>query len=288
MMAKANISKAILSITSPGTHLVPGNNALARELTRKCNEYAADLKRRNPNKFGFWASLPLPDVQGALLEIEYAFNVLNADGVAVLTNAHGVYLGDEILDPVFAALNKRNATIFIHPTSPCRRNGSQILPAAPLAQYPNPMFEFLFDTARAVVNMFITGTLAKSPKVTIILSHAGGAITPLVARFSEFATAILGSTVPISTESVKKTFRSQFYFDLAGFVFPDQIQGLLPYVDASRLLYGSDFPYTPESGVLGLAQTMNKELPKVFRSPDSWRHVYSENARRILGLRSGK
>src|SRR5689334_2452781 len=108
MMRQANITKSILSITSPGTHLVPGDDALARNITRRCNEFAADLKRRHPDKFGFWASLPLPDVEGSLAEIEYALDTLNADGVAVLTNAHGVYLGDKILDPIFEALNYRN------------------------------------------------------------------------------------------------------------------------------------------------------------------------------------
>lgn len=281
-MQEANITKSILSITSPGTHLDPNDDALARNLTRRCNEFAADLKRRHPAKFGFWASLPLPDIAGSLAEIEYALDTLNADGVSVLTNAHGVYLGDEMLEPVFRALNQRNATIFVHPTSPCIRSGDTLRPAAPLTQYPNPMFEFFFDTARAVVNLFISGTMETVPNITIILSHAGGALPPLVARFSEFATAILRLDVNIDTESVKQTLRSQFYFDLAGFVFPDQIQGLLPYVDASRITYGSDYPYTPQSGVLGLAQLMNQELPQVLTGPDDVSKIYTENAQAIL------
>ncbi|KAF7563740.1 hypothetical protein G7046_g423 [Stylonectria norvegica] len=283
MMRKANITKSILSITSPGTHLVLGNDALARNTTRRCNEFAADLKRRNPDKFGFWAALPLPDIQGSLAEIDYALNTLKADGVGILTNAHGVYLGDAILNPIFEALDKRNATIFIHPSSPCLRHGQTIEPAAPLAaQYPNPMFEFFFDTARVVINLFVSGTIDRSPNVTIILSHAGGAIPPLVSRFTQFATSILGLPVDISPASVKKAFQTQFYFDLAGFVFPDQIHGLLPYVNASRILYGSDYPYTPEAGTLGLAEVMNQELPHVFRHPSDQKAIYKANAEAIL------
>ncbi|PNP49028.1 hypothetical protein THARTR1_10239 [Trichoderma harzianum] len=282
MMRKANITKSILSITSPGTHLVPGNEALARKITRRCNEFAADLKRRHPDKFGFWASLPLPDINGSLVEIDYALNVLNADGVAILTNAHGVYLGNTVLNPIFEALNKRNATIFIHPTSPCIQHGGMSQLVAPLTQYPNPMFEFFFDTARTVVDMFASGTIERSPNVTIILSHAGGTITPLVARFTQFATSILGLPVQISTESVKKAFQAQSFFDLAGFVFPDQIYGLLPYINASRILYGSDYPYTPESGVLGIAENMNQELPQVFKDLRSQKAIYRENAINVL------
>lgn len=283
MMAKAKIDKAILSITSPGTHLVPGDVKLGRNLTRRCNEFAADLKKRHPSKFGFWASLPLPDVEGSLREIEYAFDTLNADGVAVMTNAHGVYLGDPVLEPVFKALNKRKATIFVHPTSPCMGNGTVARPAAALPQYPNPMFEFLFDTSRAVVNLFVSGTMQRIPNVTFILSHAGGAITPLVARFTAFANILLGK--PLQLDSVKETLRSQFYFDLAGFAFPDQIHGLLPYVNASRLTYGSDYPYTAEASVLDLVKVMDEEIPKVFRACAAKRAIYFENALGILRRR---
>ena len=104
MMQRANISKSILSITSPGTHIVPGDTTLGRSLTRKCNEYAADIKKRRPHQFGFWASLPLPDIEGSIAEIEYAFDTLNADGIVLQTNFHGVYLGDPKLNPVFEAL----------------------------------------------------------------------------------------------------------------------------------------------------------------------------------------
>ena len=70
MMRTANVSKSILSISSPGTNIVAGNTTLTRDLTRQCNAYAAKMKRDDPEKFGFWASLPLPDVDAALDEID--------------------------------------------------------------------------------------------------------------------------------------------------------------------------------------------------------------------------
>ncbi len=279
-MASANISKSIVSISSPGTHLVPGNDALAVNLTRECNEFAADLKRRNPDKFGFWASLPLPDIQGSLTELAYALDVLNADGIAVLTNVHGVYLGDATLAPIFAELSRRNATVFMHPTSPCIGNGVQTQAAAPLAKYPNPMFEFFFDTTRAIINLFLSGTVDKTPGVTYIVPHAGGALPPVIERFTYFATALLG--INISSDTVKKAFNRQFYFDLAGFVFPDQIYGLLRDVNASRILYGSDYPYTPGVGVIQLAQLLNQDIGTAIPSQADQIAVYRGNAEALL------
>lgn len=287
-MEQAGIAKSILSISSPGTHLVPENDGLGMRLTRECNEFAAELKRQHPDKFGFWASLPLPNVKGSLQEVAYSFDVLNADGVAVKTNMHGVYMGDPILDPVFEELNRRRATVFIHPTSPCIGDGRTALAASPLNQYPNPMFEFFFDTARAVINMLMTGFVDKFPNITVIICHAGGALPPLVERLTSVATAVLGHPAGFNTEAVKGIFRRQFYFDLAGYVFPDQIHGLLRYVDASRLLYGTDYPFTPGSGALGMSRIMDTELPKVFPNPEDRRSILAGNAVELLEGTGGR
>ncbi len=278
-MGKANITKSILSITSPGTNLDASDLQQGRTLARQCNEFAADLKRRHPDKFGFWASLPLPDVEGSLVEMEYAFDVLDADGIAVLTNSHGVYLGNALLDPIFEALNKRGAKVFIHPTSPCllQSDGTARV-ATPLPDFPAPMFEFFFDTSRAIINMFVSGTVSKSPCITVLVCHAGGALTPLVARFTEFATSVLARPVQVDKESVIKALQSQFFFDIAGFVFPEQIQGLLCYVDASRITYGSDYPYTPEAGALKLCNVADEHLPVVFPDPEHQHLVWKGNA----------
>ncbi|KAL2843699.1 hypothetical protein BJY01DRAFT_248474 [Aspergillus pseudoustus] len=278
LMRQANISKSILSITSPGTYLIPGDYLHARRLSRRCNEFAADLKRRRPESFGFWASLPLPDVQGSLDELVYALDNLDADGVVVFTNSHGVYLGDDILEPVFRELDRRNATVFVHPTSPCiRGDDGSLRPAAPLPQYSNPLFEFFFDTARAVINLFLSGTIGDLHNVTYIVSHAGGALPPTIERFTQFATSI-----NITSDIVKEAFVRQFYFDLAGFAFPDQIYGLLRYVGAGRLLYGSDYPFTSATRVLSIAETINEDIGKAFPDPLDQRNIINGNAQRML------
>lgn len=106
----------MLSVSSPGTHF--GDDQAARDLTREVNEFGAGLVRDHPGRFGQFASLPLPDVAGALREIAYALGDLGSDGAAIETNAHGHYLGDRRFDPVWAELDRRHAVVFVHPTSP--------------------------------------------------------------------------------------------------------------------------------------------------------------------------
>jgi predicted TIM-barrel fold metal-dependent hydrolase len=284
MMESTNISKSILSITSPGTHLVRNNHTLARTLSRQCNTFASELSHRRPSQFGFWASLPLPDVAGSLDEIIYALDTLGAAGVTMETNHHGVYLGDSSLLPVFTELNRRKAIIFIHPTTPCLGSGT---PATPLPQYPRPMFEFLFDTARAVMNLFLSGTVSACPDLTFIVPHVGGALPPLINRFATIPTVLSlpGVDTHVNPGWVKERLNSQFYFDTAGWAFPEQIKGLLEYVTVERMLYGSDFPYTPLKAVQVLSEEHDKYLKGVFPEEEDQEKLCRGNARRLLEAR---
>lgn len=251
-MDRYDIGAALLSISSPGVHF--GDDSAARLLARSVNEDGARAVQDYPKRFGLFATLPLPDIDGALAEIAYAFDTLKADGVVMLTNQHGMYLGDARLDPVFAELNRRGATIFIHPTSPtcpCCNNQTQGL-ALP---YPRPMMEFVFDTTRAVINMILSGTLDKYPRIRIIVPHAGAALPVLADRVTGLSPA-LGLAKPLDTEHVFEQLRG-LYYDLAGFPVPRLLSTLLQIADPKHILYGSDTPFTPDPLVGALSKKIN-------------------------------
>ncbi|KAI6896500.1 hypothetical protein KC334_g10874 [Hortaea werneckii] len=298
LMDKLGISKSVLSISSPGTHLVPGDNDLAAKLSRQCNSYAADLKRQMPDRFGFFASLPIPDVATCLKEIDQASKD-GCDGFTFLTNGHGLYLGDPAFDPIFDELNRRHATIFIHPTTPtcpCSPPPSsssspthpqQPTKATPLAsKYPNPMLEFFFDTARVVTNLFMSGTIKRCPHLRIILPHLGGAFPPLLSRWTGFSQLVPGPWEGVAETEVREAFQRQIYFDLAGFVFPGQIKGLMEGVGvkAERIMYGSDFPFTKPDGVEMLLGQMDQGMREGF-SAEAVEAMYHGNAERLFGMK---
>ena len=81
-MDRHDISAAVLSISTSGVHL--GEDAEARAMARDVNDYAAEVKRDHPDRFGFFATLTLPDVDGALAELDRDFGTLGADGVVLL------------------------------------------------------------------------------------------------------------------------------------------------------------------------------------------------------------
>jgi predicted TIM-barrel fold metal-dependent hydrolase len=116
LMDEQNIAHAILSISSPGVHF--GDDEAATALAREVNEYAAAVVHENPDRFSFFASVPLPAVDAAVDEAAYALDHLGARGVIVMSNSAGRYLGDPALDPLWDLLNTRRAVVFEHPTSP--------------------------------------------------------------------------------------------------------------------------------------------------------------------------
>jgi len=121
-MDKAGVAAAMLSPTAPAVWFGDANEA--RAAARELNEFAAaKMVGEYKGRFGFFATLPMPDVDGTLREIEYAYDTLKADGVAFLTSYENKWLGDKTFDPIFDELNRRNAVVYTHPLeASCCRN----------------------------------------------------------------------------------------------------------------------------------------------------------------------
>jgi len=171
----AGIDIAVTSISTPGVHT--GDNSAARVLARRCNELSADLVRDHPSRFGGFACLPLPDIDGSLEELRYALDELQLDGVVLFSNALGVYLGDHRLASLFEELQRRKAVVFVHP------NASPD-PSAHTLGLPDSLIDFTADTTRAIAQMHYSNTFASTPDVTYIFSHAGGTVPYLAGRFA--------------------------------------------------------------------------------------------------------
>ncbi|MEV5832107.1 amidohydrolase family protein [Nocardia sp. NPDC052112] len=231
MMDHRSIATGILSISSPGTHF--GDDAEARALARRVNDDSAELTKDRPDRFGFFASLPLPDVEGALAEAAYALDELHADGVVLLSNVYGRYLGHKEFDPLWAELDARAAVVFIHPTAP---------PMPMLEGMPSPLLDFPFDTTRTAVHMTLNGVMSRHTRMKVILSHAGGFLPYAAWRFTGGAQFNPGTT-PMGI----LTDLQRFYFDTALSTTPSALPSLLAFAAPGHILYGSDFPFAPEA-----------------------------------------
>jgi predicted TIM-barrel fold metal-dependent hydrolase len=248
-MDEAGIDIAVTSISTPGVHM--GDDARARSLARRCNELSAKLVQAHPNRLGGFAALPLPDVNGALVELAYALDKLKLDGVVLFSNANGVYLGDTRFEPVFAELERRGAVVFVHPTASPD-------PSAHHLGLPDSLIDFTADTTRAVAQMHYSNRFARTPSVKYIFSHAGGTAPYLAGRW-----AIVDemNVIPGGEErgTAADTLR-RLYWDTALSYSDPILRMLRDVIGLDQVLFGSDFPYLRRDLAVNCVQRLEQTV----------------------------
>lgn len=229
MMDTFSIGTGILSLSTPGVHL--SDAAAAARMAREINEFSAELVKDRPDRFGFFATVPLPDLDAAVDAAVHALDTLSADGVVLLANARGVYLGDPAHDMLLAELDRRNAVVFVHPST---------LPAPQVPDLPPFAVDFLLDTTRAAANLVLHDVPRRFPHLRIILSHAGGFLPYAAHRIA----LTLADQAGRDPRDVLADLAS-FYFDTALSASPTVLPSLLAFARPDHILFGSDWPFAP-------------------------------------------
>jgi predicted TIM-barrel fold metal-dependent hydrolase len=263
-MDKANVATSILSpIQGLVRDSLSDRSERARNLARQNNEYGAQVVRDKPDRFGLFATLPMPDVDGSLKEIAYALDTLKADGFGLFSSYMDKWPGDPAFAPVFDELNRRKAVVFFHPAHhTCCRNMEGL----------TGTIEFDIDTARAIDNLLLSGTLSRCPDVKLIFTHAGGAFTTLAPRMIDDFPKRFESRVPHGVEYEFK----KLFFDTAHAGAAAPLDALKDVVPTSQILYGSDVP------IREYPLTDDKLEQYGGFSPDEWRAVNRGNAERLF------
>jgi 6-methylsalicylate decarboxylase len=226
-MAGLGVSTAILSVSAPGTTFLP-DPADAAALARDLNDYSFDIIASHQGRLGFFATVPMPHVDEAVAEAVRALDDLKADGVVLLANHAGVYIGEEGQDDLFAALDSHSAVVFIHPAE---LPGPTVPGIAPWAT------EFLLDTTRAAYLLARNGVRKRYPNIKFILSHPGGFVPYASHRMALAITADTGR----SWADILDDF-SSFYFDTALSSSAAALPTLLAFAKPGHITFGSDWP----------------------------------------------
>jgi len=278
VMAEHGISSAVVSISAPGVYFKENDrrSVIARDLSRQTNEICAGLIRDHPGHFGAFATLPVPDIDAALDELAYSLDELSLNGVILLTNYDGYYLGDARFDELFAELNRRKAVVFIHPQSPPGQEQSHL-------DLPEAMLDVCFDTTRTAFSLIVNGVTKKYPEIRFILAHAGGAVPYLAGRVAITASMLanLDGAASVVADGIGKVFSlshkleekmpeqlsyylrfkhnvlpegpdyflRQFYYDTALSASPHCFSSLLTVTDCSHIVFGTDYIFATEAAI---------------------------------------
>lgn len=233
-MDMAGIRTGVLSIAStPGVWFDLGAEK-ANQMARACNEFGAGMIRDNPGRFGLFATLSMLDIDKTLAEIEYAFDTLKADGVGLQSNYGDKWLGNAVYKPVFDELNRRKAVIYVHPlvATCCAQLSVGTFPA---------VIEVPHDTTRTVTSLLLSGGFARWRDIKWLFSHAGGTIPMMAGRIDAFY-GQRPNLHDFAPEGIIGELK-RLNYDTANATSAPAIGALLKLVPASKVTYGTDYPY---------------------------------------------
>ena len=247
-MDKSGIALSMMSLVQPSASA--GDLEKRRKIARQSNDYAAQLARDHPGRFGNFATLPLPDVEGSLKEIEHALDSLKAEGLGLMTRYQDKYLGDTAFAPVWEELNRRKAVIYTHPLSPdcCRNIKSDVPPSA---------IEYATDTTRTIASLAFSGTAPF-----------------LISRFTRLEAEMKEKAAQRMPKGVMYELK-KFYYDTAQGNHAGALAALMKIVTPSQVLFGTDFPFRDGAEEIG-------GLTAYRFAPNDLRAIERENALRLL------
>lgn len=263
------VARAIEELDRNGvaTGIASAGSATPVDRARAFNEFAARLGGDHKGRFGLFATLPLPGIDASLKEIEYALDVLKADGLGIITSYGDLWLGDPKLRPVMAELNRRKAVVYVHPAdAPCCVNMSYWTPPV-----VGSWIEWPMHTARTILSLMLNKVMIAFPDIRFIFAHDGGTMPMLIGRLAGFA--------QITRADFREKFRDIFpngveaeyrklYFDIAQGTYPVNMAAMRSLVPDQHILFGSDYPYfsiaTAAEGLarLGLPEALVRAIER--------------------------
>jgi predicted TIM-barrel fold metal-dependent hydrolase len=237
MLARYDIDAAVISPGPPGVFF--GDQGRANELGRTVNEELAAIARAAPSRFAALATLPLPDPGAAVAELGHALDRLGMDGVWLLSHVAATYLGAPEWEPLYAELDRRGAYVFVHPAFP---------PFPPPLEHPVWLYEFPFDTTRAIANLIYGGTFERYPRIRFQFAHLGGTAPFLAHRIASLADREPERATAAPAGALGYLRRQWYDTGLSNHALA--VRGALEVTTPDRVVFGTDWPYAalPDDG----------------------------------------
>ena len=266
-MDKAGVATTVLSLASGGFNLPKLSATKTARLTRMVNDYAVKARSDHPGRFGMFALVPMPDIDGTLKEIAYALDVLKADGIRLSTSYGNKFLGDPDFKPVMDELQRRRAIVYVHPGRPdCCDTLTPNVPGS-FTEYPQ-------DTNRTVMSLLFSGTFTRTRDVRWIFSHGGAAVPLLAGRVNSLAKIQLKNQAQVLPDGIDFELK-RLHYETANAAYTPNMAALLKYVPVSQVLFGTDYPY------VSVVENAN-DLTKVGLPAADLKAIESENALRLM------
>jgi aminocarboxymuconate-semialdehyde decarboxylase len=229
LMDAAGVDMQILSVSPQVPHFDIKANAVTAAKT--ANDMLADVAHRWPQRFRFFAALPMPHIDESLKEMERAFG-LGAVGVGLSTVILERQLADAAFMPVYEEMNRRATVLFLHPA------GNAVYSKLIADYHLTWMIGAPFEDTVAALHLIQQGIPTRFPNMKIINSHLGGALPVLLKRLDSITTW----EFPQMPEKPSIALR-RMYYDTVDYGDTPALHASIAAFGVDKMVLGSDFPY---------------------------------------------
>ncbi|KAF2640109.1 amidohydrolase 2 [Massarina eburnea CBS 473.64] len=287
-MDQSGIGYVIVSLTSPGIEGVFDTANATRLATASNDEMYKNYVQAYPDRFGFFATVPMQDPEAAATELERAVTQLGAKGVLIngysqigsADNYTVQYLDEKACDPFWKKVDELNVPVYLHPRPP--PPSQQLLYGN--GAYPmlaHAAYGFGAETAGHALRLMLSGLFDRYPNVQIILGHCAESLPFLIHRIdTRLAIGVPGADGPYN-KTMKHYLQNNFYATLAGIRRLSTVRDTIEEMGEDRVMFSVDYPYESNEDaadwfdyVEGLGVATKEKL--------AWR-----NAERIFNVTSG-
>ena len=257
------------------------------EVVRRNNDELAAIAARHADHFpGFVGATPILDPDAATEEAIRCVRELGALGVQLEADTVGVPLHEDRYEPLFSAIEKLEAAIWLHPCRTPERPGF-----APDTA-PFMLWQILgwpFDTTIAISKLIFSGIYDRHPDLKLIAHHGGGVIPHLSGRI-EMMPWLAGLDPSGSlTEALHRLERKPIdyfrllYVDAAMFGGQHGVRCVADFFGADRVLFGSDAPFDGQAGSYFVPRT-TADVEGAIETAADRDAIFHGNAQRVLGI----
>jgi uncharacterized protein len=280
--------RQVISLPAPAPEDL-GDPRISLEMARLANDGMAELVERHPDRFaGFVASVPMNDVDAAVLEVERAVG-LGALGAQIYTNVQGHPLDEARFEPFFAKMAELDRMIWVHPT---RTAAWPDYPVEETSRYEIWwVFGWPYETAVFMARLVFSGVLERWPTLKVLVHHGGSMVPHFSGRVGPGWDQLGARTPPDRREEIEGPALSKrpleyfrmFYADTAMFGAAHALRCSIEFFGVDHMVFASDSPFDPEKGPAYIRETISN-LETLDLTAAQRAQIYEGNLRRLTGV----
>ncbi len=204
------------------------------ETARFFNDHIANAVHKNPTRFIGLGTLPMQDVEMAVLEMERCINELGLVGIEIGTNINGLNLSEERFLPFFKRAEELGCSLFVHPW--------EMMGQPQMQKYWLPWLVGMpAETSRAICSLIFSGVFEKFPQLRFAFAHGGGSFPATIGRIGH-GFAVRPDLVAIDNNIRPEKYLHHFWID--SLVHDAKaLNYIIDVMGEDFICLGSDYPF---------------------------------------------